>query len=74
MPGRHQSERPVAITRCAHFFQAEARIGQEGRTVYIWWWRDERPPGLCDKRFTFASSSRRSNPASPSSCRTLTPI
>jgi hypothetical protein len=36
------------------FFQDEARIGQKGRTCHIWWKRGERPPGLCDKRFTFA--------------------
>jgi hypothetical protein len=36
------------------FFQDEARIGQKGRTVHVWWRRGERPPGLCDKRFTFA--------------------
>ena len=36
------------------FFQDEARIGQKGRTCHIWWERGQRPPGLCDKRFTFA--------------------
>ena len=36
------------------FFQDEARIGQKGRCAHIWWRRGERPPGLCDKRFTFA--------------------
>jgi transposase len=36
------------------FFQDEARIGQKGRTCHIWWKRGQRPPGLCDKRFTFA--------------------
>jgi len=36
------------------FFQDEARIGQKGRVCHIWWKRGERPPGLCDKRFTFA--------------------
>ena len=36
------------------FFQDEARIGQKGRTCHVWWRRGERPPGLCDKRFTFA--------------------
>ena len=35
-------------------FQDEARIGQKGRVCHIWWKRGERPPGLCDKRFTFA--------------------
>ena len=36
------------------FFQDEARIGQKGRVCHIWWKRGERPPGLCDKRFTSA--------------------
>ena len=36
------------------FFQDEARIGQKGRVCHIWWKRGERPPGLSDKRFTFA--------------------
>ncbi|MGC1893910.1 MAG: IS630 family transposase [Pseudolabrys sp.] len=36
------------------FFQDEARIGQKGRVCRVWWKRGERPPGLCDKRFTFA--------------------
>jgi hypothetical protein len=36
------------------FFQDEARIGQKGRTCHVWWKRGERPPGLADKRFTFA--------------------
>jgi hypothetical protein len=36
------------------FFQDEARIGQKGRTAHVWWKRGERPPGLCDRRFTFA--------------------
>ena len=35
-------------------FQDEARIGQKGRTCHVWWKRGQRPPGLCDKRFTFA--------------------
>jgi hypothetical protein len=36
------------------FCQDEARIGQKGRVCHIWWKRGERPPGLCDRRFTFA--------------------
>jgi DDE superfamily endonuclease len=36
-------------------FQDEACIGQKGRVCHIWWKRGERLPGLCDKRFTFAS-------------------
>ena len=36
------------------FFQDEASIGQKGRVCRVWWKRGQRPPGLCDKRFTFA--------------------
>ncbi len=36
------------------FFQDEARIGQKGRVCHVWWTRGQRPPGLCDRRFTFA--------------------
>ena len=57
------------------FFQDEARIGQKGRTCHIWWKRGERPPGLCDKRFTFASivelTSRRHSPYTIDACRPL---
>jgi putative transposase len=27
---------------------------QKGRVCHVWWKRGERPPGLCDRRFTFA--------------------
>src|SRR5262245_52434677 len=27
---------------------------QKGRVCRVWWKRGERPPGLCDKGFTFA--------------------
>ena len=37
------------------FFLDEARIGQKGRVRHICRKRGERPPGLCDKRFTFAA-------------------
>ena len=43
------------------FFQDEARIGQKGRTCHVWWRRGERPPGLCDKRFTSPTSSQPSS-------------
>ena len=36
------------------FFRDEARIGQKGRVCHVWWTRGQRPPCLCDKRFTFA--------------------
>jgi len=36
------------------WFQDEARVGQKGRTCHVWWLRGQRPPGLADKRFSFA--------------------
>ncbi len=45
---RHKGKRIRLI------FQDEARIGQKGRVCHVWWRRGERPPGLCDRRFTFA--------------------
>jgi hypothetical protein len=36
------------------YFQDEARIGQKGRVCHRWYRRGHRPPGLADKRFTFA--------------------
>jgi DDE superfamily endonuclease len=38
----------------ALWFQDEARVGQKGRTCHAWWLRGQRPPGLADKRFSFA--------------------
>ena len=49
-----KTQRTHRNKRIRLFFQDEARIGQKGRTVHVWWRRGERPPGLCDKRFTFA--------------------
>ena len=40
--------------RLCLLFEDQARIGQKGRCADIWWRRRERPPDLCDKRFTFA--------------------
>jgi transposase len=36
------------------FFQDEARVGSKGRVCHRWFTRGQRPPGLADKRFTFA--------------------
>jgi putative transposase len=35
------------------WFQDEARIGQKGRVCHRWWRRGQRPPGLCDQRYTW---------------------
>jgi hypothetical protein len=34
-------------------FQDEARVGQKGRACHRWWTRGQRPPGLCDQRYTW---------------------
>ena len=39
--------------RISLWFQDQARIGQKGRVCHRWWWRGERPPGLCDRRYTW---------------------
>jgi hypothetical protein len=32
--------------------QDEARVGQKGRVCHRWFTRGQRPPGLCDQRYT----------------------
>jgi hypothetical protein len=39
--------------RITLWFEDEARIGQKGRVCHRWWRRGERPPGLCDRRYTW---------------------
>ncbi len=34
--------------------QDEARVGQKGRVCHRWFTRGQRPPGLCDRRYTWA--------------------
>ena len=34
--------------------QDEARVGQKGRVCHRWFTRGQRPPGLCDQRYTWA--------------------
>ena len=34
--------------------QDEARVGQKGRVCHRWFTRGVRPPGLCDRRHTWA--------------------
>jgi DDE superfamily endonuclease len=36
------------------WFQDEARFGQKGRVCHRWFTRGQRPPGLCDQRYTWA--------------------
>jgi transposase len=36
------------------WFQDEMRFGQKGRVCHRWFTRGQRPPGLCDQRYTWA--------------------
>ncbi|WP_439552078.1 transposase [Falsiroseomonas sp.] len=44
----HPGKRPTL------WFQDEARFGQKGRVCHRWFTRGQRPPGLCDQRYTWA--------------------
>jgi transposase len=35
------------------WFMDEARFGQKGRVCHRWFTRGQRPPGLCDQRYTW---------------------
>jgi transposase len=39
--------------RLTLWFMDEARFGQKGRVCYRWFTRGQRPPGLCDQRYTW---------------------
>ena len=39
--------------RLTLWFEDEARVGQKGRTCHRWWTRGQRPPGVCDRRYTW---------------------
>jgi transposase len=41
----------------------EARVGQKGRTCHRWWTRGQRPPGLCDQRYTWVHMMAAVQPA-----------
>ncbi len=34
----------------------EARFGQKGRVCHRWFTRGQRPPGLCDQRYTWTAT------------------
>ena len=47
-------------------------MGQKGRTCHAWWLRGQRPPGVADKRFSFAYVFAAIEPATGrSSCLVL---
>jgi hypothetical protein len=39
--------------RLTLWFMDEARFGQKGRVCHRWFTRGQRPPGLCDQRYTW---------------------
>ena len=41
----------------------EARFGQKGRVCHRWFTRGQRPPGLCDQRYTWAHLFAAARPA-----------
>ena len=41
----------------------EARFGQKGRVCHRWFTRGQRPPGLCDQRYTWTHLFAAARPA-----------
>ncbi len=56
------------------WFQDEARIGQKGRVCHRWWSRGERPPGLCDPRYTWVHLFASVHPASGAGFALVLPV
>jgi DDE superfamily endonuclease len=44
-------------------FMDEARFGQKGRVCHRWFTRGQRPPGLCDQRYTWTHLFAAARPA-----------
>jgi hypothetical protein len=49
--------------RPPHLVQDEARFGQKGRVCHRWFTRGQRPPGLCDQRYTWTHLFAAARPA-----------
>jgi transposase len=49
--------------RLTLWFMDEARFGQKGRVCHRWFTRGQRPPGLCDQRYTWAHLFGAARPA-----------
>ena len=45
--------RSTADKRLTLWFMDEARFGQKGRVCHRWFTRGQRPPGLCDQRYSW---------------------
>jgi hypothetical protein len=60
--------------RITLWFQDEARIGQKGRVCHRWWRRGERPPGLCDRRYTWVHLFAAVRPASGARFALVMPV
>ncbi len=53
---KSDSRRPAAIPQVGRIIIPWGkRIEQKGRVCHFWWTPGERPPGLCDRRFTFST-------------------
>ncbi len=59
--------------RISLWFQDEARMGQKGRTCHRWWLKGQRPPGLCDRRFTWTYIFAAVEPATGASTALVLP-
>ena len=48
-------------------------MGQKGRTCHRWWLKGGRPPGLCDRRFTWTTLFAAVEPATGTSTTLVLP-
>jgi transposase len=60
--------------RITLWFEDEARIGQKGRVCHRWWRRGERPPGPCDRRYTWVHLFAAVHPASGARFALMMPV
>ncbi len=51
----------------------EARVGQKGCTCHRWWLKGQRPPGVCDRRFTWTCVFAAIQPATGESTALVLP-
>ena len=62
-----------AEKRLTLWFMDEARFGQKGRVRQHWFSRGERPPGLCDQRYTWTHLFAAVRPATGASVALVLP-
>jgi transposase len=51
----------------------EARFGQKGRVCHRWFTRGQRPPGLCDQRYSWTHLFAAVRPATGEACALVLP-